>query len=218
MCKHFLGCNAGVGVCTCLHEYISQCQTGNANVKHFVNLMGMNWYLSEVFIYIYLVAIEVSQSRVQTTIWSQPEVSVWGFCWFSLMVLYVLVCLVHCYKKLFTLLGILSVDTLWGWVNLSCPKENPCFMYWLPQIHPPMATRDQMCKTLLFQIISIVILLQLSHFFPLCPSPLNPPPSPTVSSHPVVHVYGSFTHVLCLLLQPFIQWQSRIKLKFLSMV
>ena len=38
----------------------------------------------------------------------------------------------------------------------------------------------------------IVVLLQLSQFFPHC-SPLPHPH--TVNSHPVVHVHGSFIHV-----------------------
>ena len=41
----------------------------------------------------------------------------------------------------------------------------------------------------------IVVQLQLSQFFP-CFSPLpHPPPAPTVSPHPVVHVHRSFIHV-----------------------
>ena len=52
---------------------------------------------------------------------------------------------------------------------------------------------------MLILVIFIVILLQLSQFFPLCPPLPNPPPAPTVNSHTVVHVHGSFTHVLCLL-------------------
>ena len=41
----------------------------------------------------------------------------------------------------------------------------------------------------------IVVLLQLSQFFPLCSPPSSPPPTPTVNPHPVVHVHGSFTQV-----------------------
>ena len=42
----------------------------------------------------------------------------------------------------------------------------------------------------------IVILLQLSQFLPLCPPLLSPPPAPTVSPYTVVHVHGSFIHIL----------------------
>ena len=49
-------------------------------------------------------------------------------------------------------------------------------------------------------IIFIVILLQSSQFFTLCSPPPSPPPAPTVNPHTVVHVHGSFIHVLCLVL------------------
>ena len=217
MCKHFLGCNAGVGVCTCLHEYISQCQTGNANVKHFVNLrvrIGTSVRFSSISTWLLLRFHKVEYKPLYDhSRRFQYEVSVDSHSW-CFMSLYAL-CIVtrSCSPSLAFYLWTLF-EAEWTWAVLrripaSCISFLRSIHLWLPGIK---------CAKLFFQIISIVILLQLSHFFPLCPSPLNPPPSPTVSSHPVVHVHGSFTHVLCLLLQPFIQWQSRIKLKFLSMV
>ena len=47
----------------------------------------------------------------------------------------------------------------------------------------------------------IVILLQLSHFPPL-PSSTQPTLYSHINSHAVVHVHGSFIHVLCLVPSP----------------
>ena len=44
----------------------------------------------------------------------------------------------------------------------------------------------------------IIVLLQLSQFFPLCPPLPTSHPAPTVNSHTIVHVHGSFIHVLWL--------------------
>ena len=48
----------------------------------------------------------------------------------------------------------------------------------------------------------IVTLLQFSQLFPLCPPPPSLPPTPTVIPHTVVHVRGSFIHVLWLVPSP----------------
>ena len=47
-----------------------------------------------------------------------------------------------------------------------------------------------------------VTLLQSFLFFPLCPPLPIPSPTPTVNSHTVVHVCGSFIYVLCLVPSP----------------
>ena len=54
----------------------------------------------------------------------------------------------------------------------------------------------------LFYHFFTVILLHLSQFFPLCSPPPIPTPAPTVNPHPVVHVHGSFIHVLWLVSSP----------------
>ena len=48
--------------------------------------------------------------------------------------------------------------------------------------------------------LCFIVLLELSQLSPLCPSPPIPHPAPTVNSHTVVHVRGSFIQVLCLAL------------------
>ena len=50
----------------------------------------------------------------------------------------------------------------------------------------------------ILKIIFILILLQLSQFFPLYSLLPIPPPAPTVNLHTVVHVRGSLIHVPCL--------------------
>ena len=60
--------------------------------------------------------------------------------------------------------------------------------------------------TFLIKSFFIVILLQLSQFFLLCPPlpiwPRPPTPTPTVNSHTVVQVPGSFIHAPCLIPSP----------------
>ena len=53
-------------------------------------------------------------------------------------------------------------------------------------------------ETLKSYFLFYFLSLQLSQFFPLCPPLPIPPPAPTVNPHTIVHVHGTFVHVLCL--------------------
>ena len=46
------------------------------------------------------------------------------------------------------------------------------------------------------------MLLQLSQYFPLSPSPPSPPPTSIVNPHTVVHIHGSCIYVLWLIPSP----------------
>ena len=63
---------------------------------------------------------------------------------------------------------------------------------------------DMTVSTSFIYLFSILIYsITIVPIFPLFPHLLSAPPAPTVNPHTLVHVHGSFIHVLWLVLSPF---------------
>ena len=89
----------------------------------------------------------------------------------------------HCHSFGEVLGNLLNVSLWLGfWTDLVW--HEPC-----PQLH---------LFIVVVVVVVVVIILQLSQFFPLCPPLSSTAPTPSGSPHPVVHVFGSFIHVCCL--------------------